>query len=97
MKKITKGILFSIIIASTQLNASGLPDNISELVEDSAPAVVNITSKKEVTSRQMGGYGGIPDEILERFGMPRQYGQMPQQKGDQLLMVLGLFLKMVTY
>ena len=31
MKKITKGILFSIIIASTQLNASGLPDNISEL------------------------------------------------------------------
>ena len=93
MKKITKGILFSIIIVSTQLNASGLPDNISELVEDSAPAVVNITSKKEVTSRQMGGYGGIPDEILERFGMPRQYGQMPQQKRESTSYGSGFILK----
>ena len=93
MKKITKGILFSIIIVSIQLNASGLPDNISELVEDSAPAVVNITSKKEVTSRQMGGYGGIPDEILERFGMPRQYGQMPQQKRESTSYGSGFILK----
>ncbi|MFL2716554.1 MAG: serine protease MucD, partial [Gammaproteobacteria bacterium] len=62
MKKITRSILFLLIITSPQLIAAGLPENISELVEDSAPAVVNITSKKEITSRQMGGYGGIPDE-----------------------------------
>ena len=74
-----------------------MPENISELVEDSAPAVVNITSKKEIASRQMGGYGGIPDEILERFGMPRQYGQMPQQKRNQPHMAQGLYLKTITY
>ena len=93
MKKITRSILFLIIISSTQLIAAGLPENISELVEDSAPAVVNITSKKEVTSRQMGGYGGIPDEILERFGMPRQYGQMPQQKRESISYGSGFILK----
>ena len=82
MKKTIRSILFLIIISSAQLIAAGLPENISELVEDSAPAVVNITSKKEIAPRQMGGYGGIPDEILERFGMPRQYGQMPQQKRE---------------
>ena len=93
MKKITRSILFLIIISSTQMIAAGLPENISELVEDSAPAVVNITSKKEITSRQMGGYGGIPDEILERFGMPRQYGQMPQQKRESTSYGSGFILK----
>ena len=93
MNKIIRSILFLIIITSTQLIAAGLPENISELVEDSAPAVVNITSKKEITSRQMGGYGGIPDEILERFGMPRQYGQMPQQKRESTSYGSGFILK----
>ena len=93
MKKTTRSILFLIIISSTQMIAAGLPENISELVEDSAPAVVNITSKKEITSRQMGGYGGIPDEILERFGMPRQYGQMPQQKRESTSYGSGFILK----
>ena len=50
MKKTTRSILFLIIISSAQLIAAGLPENISELVEDSAPAVVNITSKKEIAS-----------------------------------------------
>lgn len=93
MKKINKGILFLIIITSTSLNAAGLPENISSLVEDSAPAVVNITSKKEISSRQLGGYGGIPDEILERFGVPRQYGQMPQQKRESTSYGSGFILK----
>ena len=62
--------------------ASALPQNISELVENSAPAVVNITSKKEMAQRQSYGYGGIPDEMLERFGIPRQYREMPQQKRE---------------
>ena len=52
---------------------AALPENISQLVEESAPAVVNITSKKEVSQRQSYGYGGIPDEMLERFGIPRQF------------------------
>ncbi len=59
---------------------AALPENISELVEESAPAVVNITSKKEVSQRQSFGYGGIPDEMLERFGIPRQFREMPQEK-----------------
>ena len=59
--------IVTLFTASAAINAAGLPDDISSLVEDSAPAVVNITSKKEVTQRQTGGYGGIPDEILERF------------------------------
>ena len=61
---------------------AALPENISELVEDSAPAVVNITSKKEVSQRQSFGYGGIPDEMLERFGIPRQFREMPQEKRE---------------
>jgi len=93
MKKINKGILFLIIITSASLNAAGLPENISSLVEDSAPAVVNITSKKEISTRQYGGYGGIPDEILERFGVPRQYGQMPQQKRESTSFGSGFILK----
>jgi serine protease Do len=93
MKKINKGILFLIIITSASLNAAGLPENISSLVEDSAPAVVNITSKKEISNRQYGGYGGIPDEILERFGVPRQFGQMPQQKRESTSFGSGFILK----
>ena len=63
--------LFAVnIFLSLDLFAA-LPENISELVEESAPAVVNITSKKEISQRQSFGYGGIPDEMLERFGIPR--------------------------
>ena len=94
MNKIINYIAFFIVFAgSLAVNASGLPENISELVDDSAPAVVNITSKKEVSTRQLGGYGGIPDEILERFGMPRQYGQMPQQKREAVSYGSGFILK----
>ena len=75
MKSIQKTLTISIlsIIFITNIYASTLPQNISELVENTAPAVVNITSKKEITQRQSYGYGGIPDEMLERFGIPRQY------------------------
>ena len=85
--------IVTLFTASAAINAAGLPDDISSLVEDSAPAVVNITSKKEVTQRQTGGYGGIPDEILERFGMPRQYGEMPQQKRESVSYGSGFILK----
>jgi len=85
--------IVTLFTASAAINAAGLPDDISSLVEDSAPAVVNITSKKEVTQRQIGSYGGIPDEILERFGMPRQYGEMPQQKRESVSYGSGFILK----
>ncbi|MFL2699115.1 MAG: Do family serine endopeptidase [Gammaproteobacteria bacterium] len=77
----------------TNIYASALPQNISELVENTAPAVVNITSKKEIAQRQAYGYGGIPDEMLERFGIPRQYREMPQQKRESVSYGSGFILK----
>ncbi len=78
---------------SNEVFSSALPENISELVDSSAPAVVNITAKKEVSQRQSFGYGGIPDEMLERFGIPRQYREMPQQKRDATSYGSGFILK----
>ena len=37
--KIRKTALLSLIVLTTNLFASGLPENISDLVEDAAPAV----------------------------------------------------------
>ena len=66
-------LLFS--ISANVSSASALPQNISELVEASAPAVVNITSKKEIKMRN--NRRGFED--FERFfGIPRGYPQ-PQQ------------------
>ena len=78
---------------SNEVFSSSLPENISELVDSSAPAVVNITAKKEVSQRQSFGYGGIPDEMLERFGIPRQYREMPQQKREATSYGSGFILK----
>jgi len=72
---------------------SALPENISELVEDAAPAVVNIPSKKEISQRQSYGYGGIPDEMLERFGIPRQFREIPQEKREAISYGSGFILK----
>jgi len=85
--------LFAVnIFLSFDLHAA-LPENISELVEESAPAVVNITSKKEISQRQSFGYGGIPDEMLERFGIPRQFREMPQEKREAVSYGSGFILK----
>ena len=78
---------------SNEVFSSALPENISELVDSSAPAVVNITAKKEVSQRQSFGYGGIPDEMLERFGIPRQYREMPQRKREATSYGSGFILK----
>ncbi len=85
-------LLFLIILSSNFL-LSALPDNISELVDESAPAVVNITAKKEVSQRSSYGYGGIPDEMLERFGIPREFREMPQQKREAISYGSGFILK----
>ena len=81
------------LFISNEVFSSALPENISELVDSSAPAVVNITAKKEVSQRQSFGYGGIPDEMLERFGIPRQYREMPQQKREATSYGSGFILK----
>jgi len=77
----------SILIISTLLIANNsfgkLPENISDLVKEASPSVVNITSKREVASRGSYGYG-IPDEFLERFGIPREFRESPQQKREAL-------------
>jgi serine protease Do len=91
--KKTLTIFLSSIFFFTNIYASALPQNISELVDNTAPAVVNITSKKEIPQRQSYGYGGIPDEMLERFGIPRQYREMPQQKRESVSYGSGFILK----
>jgi serine protease Do len=92
MKTLINSFLIIILTSSTSLYAQ-LPDNISELVDQSAPAVVNITAKKEVSQRSSFGYGGIPDEMLERFGIPRDFREMPQQKRESVSFGSGFILK----
>ena len=92
MKILTKSFLILIITSSVNL-LSQLPENIAELVDQSAPAVVNITAKKEVSQRSAFGYGGIPDEMLERFGIPRDYREMPQQRRESVSFGSGFILK----
>jgi serine protease Do len=76
--KFVKFNIVLILIAGITFNlnaASGLPSAISELVESAAPAVVNITSKKEVKMRNNPrGF----DEFERFFGIPRGYPQ-PQE------------------
>jgi serine protease Do len=92
MKILIKSFLIIIFTSSVSLYAQ-LPDNISELVDQSAPAVVNITAKKEVSQRSSFGYGGIPDEMLERFGIPRDFREMPQQRRESVSFGSGFILK----
>ena len=92
-KKIKHIFLYSIIIFSYSTSFAALPENISELVDKSAPAVVNITAKKEVSQRSSYGYGGIPDEMLERFGIPREFREMPQQRREATSYGSGFILK----
>jgi len=84
-------LLFSITLSNYVV--ANLPGNISELVDSSAPAVVNITAKKEVSQRSSFGYGGIPDEMLERFGVPREFREAPQQKREAISYGSGFILK----
>ncbi len=92
MRTLIKSFLIIILASSSSLYAQ-LPDNISELVDQSAPAVVNITAKKEISQRSSFGYGGIPDEMLERFGIPRDFREMPQQRRESVSFGSGFILK----
>ena len=88
-----KFLYLGLFLFTSSYIVSALPENISELVDESAPAVVNITATKEVTSRSSYGYGGIPDEMLERFGIPREFREMPQQKREAISYGSGFILK----
>ena len=93
-KILNKGLIILLFaITSSNYVFGNLPENISELVDSSAPAVVNITAKKEVSQRSSYGYGGIPDEMLERFGIPREFRDAPQQKREALSYGSGFILK----
>ena len=92
MKNFYQGLFILLITSSLNLFGS-LPDNISDLVDESAPAVVNITAKKEISARSSFGYGGIPDEMLERFGIPRDFRETPQQKRESVSYGSGFILK----
>ena len=75
--------------------ASALPNDISGLVDSAAPAVVNITSKKEVKMRDnRRGF----DEFERFFGIPRGYPQPKSLRQERLFpSALGLFLKKVIF
>ena len=90
--KLKNYFILLLVFTSTSIYSS-LPDNISELVEESASAVVNITAKKEVENRSSFGYGGIPDEMLERFGIPREFWEIPQQKRESISYGSGFILR----
>jgi len=75
LKKFSLIAIVSIGLSFGLNAASGLPSAISELVVSAAPAVVNITSKKEVKMRNNPrGF----DEFERFFGIPRGYPQ-PQE------------------
>ena len=76
LKKYLLGLTFFIACLGVVSVQAALPENISELVETSAPAVVNITSKKEVNMRSREN---LFDEFERRFGIPRTFPQVPQQ------------------
>ena len=76
LKKYLLGLTFFIACSGVASVQAALPENISDLVETSAPAVVNITSKKEVSMRSREN---LFDEFERRFGIPRTFPQVPQQ------------------
>ena len=56
-------------------------NDVTELVEDTAPAVVNITSKREVSLGANNYFRGIPEEFERFFGIPRDFNPEPRTRG----------------
>ena len=81
MKLYLQKIVLIFIIGLSSIVNAALPSNISDLVETSAPAVVNITSRKEV--KMQNSFRGF-DEFERFFGIPRGRGfpepQQPQTR-----------------
>ena len=66
--------------------------DIPELVENTSPAVVNITSKREVTYSNQNYFRGMPEEFERFFGIPRDFGQQPQTR-ESVAYGSGFFFK----
>ena len=66
--------------------------NIPELVDDTSPAVVNITSKREVTYSNQDYFRGMPEAFERFFGIPRDFGQQPQTR-ESVAYGSGFFFK----
>ena len=81
MKQYHQKIFLIFIFGLSCIASAALPSNISDLVETSAPAVVNITSRKEV--KMQNSFRGF-DEFERFFGIPRGRGfpepQQPQTR-----------------
>ena len=69
----------TLVLYFSNANAIALPNEISLMVEESAPAVVNITSKREVKMRNNDFF----EEFERRFGIPRGFPPTPQQPQTQ--------------
>ena len=76
MKLYQQKICLIFIMGLSSIASAALPSNISDLVETSAPAVVNITSRKEV--KMQNSFRGF-DEFERFFGIPRGRGFPEQQ------------------
>ena len=77
MNLLKNKITLLFVLGFTAFTNAALPTDISELVEASAPAVVNITSRKEV--KMQNSLRGF-DEFERFFGIPRGRGfPQPQQ------------------
>ena len=95
MKSFFNIIIISFFAICINAQASGLPQNIANLVEDSASAVVNITSRKEVSSQN--SFRSMPPE-LERFLVYLEAMKRARSRKEKLRpMALVLYLIIITY
>ncbi|SBS28260.1 putative periplasmic serine endoprotease DegP-like precursor [Marinomonas aquimarina] len=78
------------MLFSTLVNAANLPD-FTELVEDSSPAVVNISTEQTTTSnaRQLSPDARELNEFFRHFFGQQPFGQTPQQPRQQQRSSLG--------
>ena len=73
-----KSFLAATIFILSSLEA--FEQNIPQLVENTSPAVVNITSKREITYNNQDFFRGMPEEFERFFGIPRDFQQQPQTR-----------------
>ena len=94
--KIKKTFTLYYLYLVPRINASALPGNISELVEESAPAVVNITAKKEMLLQDLPlDTVEFLMKCLKGLEFPENFEICRNKKEKRFLMDLDLFLKII--
>ncbi|MDP6969487.1 MAG: DegQ family serine endoprotease [Gammaproteobacteria bacterium] len=78
---------FALLLAVSRLSIAGSLPDFTELVEAAAPAVVNISTTREVSQRQSMSPFGFPDngqipEIFRHF-FERQFPSVPKEQEEQ--------------